>query len=444
VTLRGKAIATFCTLSAVLTVGGFWLAAGSNGLDVRITLVFGMAVAVAAIGLRAFLAQVLAPLTRLQAAMAVAGGAGDGHACGLATSVEITRRTDELGSTAQALDAMLTAMAARDAELRTDQETRNERLRDEFGHQRRAAEEIRIRAQKVVDETVQAVLADLEVVIEQVNEVRTAAGTIDDGVSAASDVARRMVTRASEADIVVSALGKSLHKVDDMARVIASVAAQTNLLALNATIEAVRAGSAGAGFAVVATEVKGLAKTTADSTGDITETISMLERDASAVGDALSGMSTGVTEIDAATAELSAVALRQHAIVNTLAQRIVETKARISDIASASRSLERRGSDRMTVALDADILIGGRQLTVGLTSMSDSGLSAMSPSSINVPADITVKMQLGSRRVEIGARAVRHIDNDNRNIGIAFSTTDPIALRAIHDYLDAVEATRSR
>ncbi|WP_421781875.1 methyl-accepting chemotaxis protein [Kiloniella litopenaei] len=141
-------------------------------------------------------------------------------------------------------------------------------------------------------------------------------------VSKSTQVASDAVTQANETNNVIQGLDQSAQKIGEVLSLINDIAEQTNLLALNATIEAARAGEAGKGFAVVASEVKNLASQTSKATDEIGNQITGIQNATSDAVEAIGSIGTTIGNMDEIASAIAAAVEQQMAATQEIARNV--------------------------------------------------------------------------------------------------------------------------
>jgi methyl-accepting chemotaxis protein len=174
--------------------------------------------------------------------------------------------------------------------------------------------------------------ASVEVAATAADELSKSIAEIDRQLARASDVVRGVATEAQSTNAEIAALAQAAQKIDDVVKLIQSVAGQTNLLALNATIEAARAGAAGRGFAVVASEVKALAVQTAKATDDIAGQIASVQSSTQSAVGAIGNIAERTQDIKQFTAAIATSVEQQSAATHEISENVEQAASRTKSV----------------------------------------------------------------------------------------------------------------
>jgi methyl-accepting chemotaxis protein len=172
------------------------------------------------------------------------------------------------------------------------------------------------------EERAAAASGNVAAAASSVEELAASIGEIATQAGKSTDVASRAVAKARSTTATMSQLAGAATRIGEVIGLIQAIAGQTNLLALNATIEAARAGAAGKGFAIVASEVKSLAAQTARATEDIAEQIGAIQTATADASQAIEQVNSIIEEMSAIAGTVASTVEQQNAAVLSISEGV--------------------------------------------------------------------------------------------------------------------------
>jgi len=297
-------------------------------------------------------------------------------------------RSDEVGQLMQAMQQMAAGLSGVVSGLQQGIEQLagsaqalsavTEQTNREVGSQKEETEQVATAMQQMT--------ATVHDVARNAEEAAQAAQAADDKVDAGQRVVResmqrieQLATAADTASAGIDSLSAEIHTIGDVLEVIKSVAEQTNLLALNAAIEAARAGEQGRGFAVVADEVRALARRTRQSTEEIerlvaslrgnaqqsvaqirgsTELVRLAVADALQTESALGSIAVAVSLIQQMNQQIAAAAEQQSSVAEEISRSVTQIRGSADQAALAMQDNARSSIELAQLGNDLKGMVG--------------------------------------------------------------------------------------
>ncbi|MEW4452397.1 methyl-accepting chemotaxis protein [Bremerella sp. JC817] len=309
-----------------------------GGLAILLTMVLGVLIA----------RSIIAPLnTTIQMLDGIASSGGD------LTQRLVMDRKDEFGILANSFNRFVEKIQHVVSRIASNSEVlvnSSNELNATAGSLSKGAEDTSLRSSSVAAaaEEMSVSITNIQRTTHDMNDsfnmVATAVDEMTRSISEIATNTEQSSSIANSASVTVGSshekmqlLSQAAEEIGRVTEVIQDIAEQTNLLALNATIEASRAGEAGRGFAVVATEVKALARQTAEATDDIRKRIAGIQSSATLAVETISDVDNVVKQVHDISMTIAAAVEEQRCVAQSISEQLTNVA---SGVQSVSHSLD--------------------------------------------------------------------------------------------------------